>query len=151
LRQSKGSVHQLSFPEQAPDTTQVRCIERDLPGAYMGMTRLLKRQTVYGPIAWQGSLVQDGYDASGLSYRRNRYYDPSTARFTQEDPIGIAGGLNVYGFAGGDPVNYSDPYGLCPEIVAGMGMWCDVYDYNVWANVESCISNCQIRMRAANV
>jgi hypothetical protein len=30
------------------------------------------------------------------------------------DPIGIAGGLNVYGFANGDPITYSDPFGLCP-------------------------------------
>jgi hypothetical protein len=28
------------------------------------------------------------------------------------DPIGIAGGLNVYGFANGDPINFSDPFGL---------------------------------------
>jgi len=34
--------------------------------------------------------------------------------FTQEDPIGIAGGLNLYGYANGDPVNFSDPFGLCP-------------------------------------
>lgn len=27
----------------------------------------------------------------------------------------MAGGLNLYGFAGGDPVNFSDPFGLCPE------------------------------------
>ncbi len=33
---------------------------------------------------------------------------------TQQDPIGIAGGANVYGFASGDPVNFSDPFGLCP-------------------------------------
>lgn len=32
----------------------------------------------------------------------------------QQDPIGLAGGLNLYGFAGGDPVNFSDPFGLCP-------------------------------------
>ena len=25
----------------------------------------------------------------------------------------MAGGLNLYGFAGGDPVNFSDPFGLC--------------------------------------
>jgi len=43
---------------------------------------------------------------------RNRYYDPSTGQFTQTDPIGLAGGLNAYGFAAGDPVSYSDPYGL---------------------------------------
>jgi RHS repeat-associated protein len=51
-------------------------------------------------------------DASGLLYRRNRYYDPGSGRFTQPDPIGLAGGLNVYGFANGDPVNFSDPFGL---------------------------------------
>ncbi len=54
-------------------------------------------------------------DASGLLYRRNRYYDPKAGRFTQPDPIGIAGGLNSYGYAGGDPVNFSDPFGLWPE------------------------------------
>ena len=52
-------------------------------------------------------------DRTGTMYRRNRYYDPATGRFTQEDPIGLAGGLNLYGYAGGDPVNFSDPFGLC--------------------------------------
>jgi uncharacterized protein RhaS with RHS repeats len=50
-------------------------------------------------------------------YMRNRYYDPRTGQFTQTDPIGLAGGLNAYGFAAGDPVSYSDPYGLKPEDV----------------------------------
>lgn len=51
-------------------------------------------------------------DGSQLQYLRNRYYDPNTGRFTQEDPIGLAGGLNLYGFANGDPVNFSDPFRL---------------------------------------
>ena len=33
-----------------------------------------------------------------------------TRRRTQGDPIGLGGGLNAYGFAGGDPVNYADPF-----------------------------------------
>jgi uncharacterized protein RhaS with RHS repeats len=44
--------------------------------------------------------------------------------FTQEDPIGLAGGLNLYGFANGDPVNFSDPFGLCPTgcVLEGAGV-----------------------------
>jgi hypothetical protein len=33
----------------------------------------------------------------------------------------LAGGLNLYGFAAGDPVNFSDPFGLCPSDVGGDG------------------------------
>jgi RHS repeat-associated protein len=62
---------------------------------------------------WIGSLPSNGQDGTGMLYRRNRYYDPAAGRFTQEDPIGLAGGLNLYGFAQGDPVNFSDPFGLC--------------------------------------
>ena len=62
--------------------------------------------------------MQDNQDASGLMYRRNRLYDPKTGRFTQEDPIGLAGGVNAYGFAAGDPVTYDDPFGLCPPLEA---------------------------------
>jgi hypothetical protein len=40
---------------------------------------------------------------------------PQPVHCTQLDPIGLAGGLNSYGFAAGDPVNFSDPFGLCPE------------------------------------
>jgi len=39
----------------------------------------------------------------------------SIRSLTQEDPIGLAGGLNLYGFANGDPVTFSDPFGLCPR------------------------------------
>jgi RHS repeat-associated protein len=65
-------------------------------------------------LSWQGSVLANKKYGSGLHYMRNRVYDPGTGRFTQEDPIGLAGGLNTYGFAAGDPVNRSDPFGLCP-------------------------------------
>ena len=64
---------------------------------------------------WLGSLSVGMRDASGQMYMRNRYYNPQTGQFTQPDPIGLAGGLNSYGFAAGDPVTYSDPYGLCKK------------------------------------
>jgi RHS repeat-associated protein len=65
-----------------------------------------------GPASWMGSLVEGSRDFSGLMYRRNRYLDGASGQFTQVDPIGFAGGMNLYGYANGDPVSYSDPYGL---------------------------------------
>jgi RHS repeat-associated protein len=64
---------------------------------------------------WYGSLAMGQQDRTGLMYRRNRYYDPNSGQFTQQDPIGIAGGLNLYGYANGDPINFSDPFGLFAE------------------------------------
>lgn len=78
-------------------------------GAYMNPLQL---EPVDHKYRWMGSLISSSRDANGLMYRRNRYYDPNTGRFTQEDPIGIAGGLNLYAFGGGDPLTYRDPYGL---------------------------------------
>jgi RHS repeat-associated protein len=70
-------------------------------------------------LEWYGTVVGGKRDATGTMYRRARYYDPQTGRFTQEDPIGLAGGLNLYGYAGGDPVNHADPSGLCPWCAVG--------------------------------
>jgi RHS repeat-associated protein len=75
---------------------------------------------------WLGSLVEGQRDASGQIYMRNRYYNPASGQFTQTDPIGLAGGLNVYGFAAGDPVSYSDPYGLCPGCGSGFRTVSDI-------------------------
>jgi RHS repeat-associated protein len=77
-----------------------------------------------GPPSWYGSLIGGMTDASGYMYRRNRYLDPATGRFTEEDPIGLAAGLNLYGFAGADPVNYSDPFGLNPCLVPPVAPAC---------------------------
>jgi len=116
-----SSGHRLQSPVvsgpdgEELDRQQQRCFEVDFPGKAVGMRRLLRQNSVAGPVTWTGSLMQDNQDASGLMYRRNRFYDPKSGRFTQEDPIGLAGGVNAYGFAEGDPVSYGDPYGLKSE------------------------------------
>jgi RHS repeat-associated protein len=52
--------------------------------------------------------------APGFSSYRNRIYDQQTGRWTQEDPVGLAGGLNLYQFNGNNPVVFTDPFGLAP-------------------------------------
>jgi RHS repeat-associated protein len=47
---------------------------------------------------------------TGLDYANNRYHQPGMGRFMTPDPA--RSGLNWYAYAGGDPVNNSDPTGL---------------------------------------
>ena len=74
-----------------------------------------KIQFQYGPFADQNPFrfSTKYFDfETGLVDFGMRYYDPYLARWTSRDPIGEAGGLNLYGFVGNDPVNLIDSYGL---------------------------------------
>jgi RHS repeat-associated protein len=53
--------------------------------------------------------------SGGFTYLRNRWYDPQTGRFLTQDPIGLAGGINLYAYAGANPASFSDSFGLCPD------------------------------------
>ena len=48
---------------------------------------------------------------TGLHYNFFRYYDPHIGRFTQQDPIGLMGGMNLYQFANNTQA-WVDPLGL---------------------------------------
>ena len=50
-------------------------------------------------------------EETGLHYNRFRYYDPRVGRFTTQDPISLAGGINLYQYAP-NPIGWVDPYGL---------------------------------------
>ncbi len=83
------------------------------------------RYDAWGNVTRQtGGLPQYGYtgrepDGTGLIYARARYYDPAVGRFTQRDPIGLAGGTNLYAYAGGNPTNFTDPLGTTPTSPSG--------------------------------
>jgi RHS repeat-associated protein len=49
---------------------------------------------------------------TGLHYNYLRYYNPKTGRYLTPDPIGFIGGINLYLYVNGNPVNAIDLLGL---------------------------------------
>ena len=72
----------------------------------------LQQSQIGNRFAWQGREI---YWATRLYYFRARWYDPVTARWLSNDPIGISDGLNQYVFCDNNPVNFVDPLGLCGD------------------------------------
>ena len=54
-----------------------------------------------------------GAEPSGLYYYGARMYSPALGRFLQPDPVGYQAGANLYAYVGNDPLNLTDPTGLC--------------------------------------
>lgn len=66
---------------------------------------------------------------AGLYYYGYRFYEPNLQRWLNRDPLGEAGGINLYGFVGNSPLIWIDPYGLLwtdyiPDWVDDVGTAC---------------------------
>jgi RHS repeat-associated protein len=46
-----------------------------------------------------------------------RYYDPIVGQFVTRDPIGVAGGVNLYSYTTNNPLSFNDPSGLAPSLI----------------------------------
>jgi len=68
---------------------------------------------------------------TGLSHNHHRTYDPALGRYLQSDPIGLAGGLNLFAYVGGNPMGFVDPQGLDYWGIPGKVF----EDYGYWERV----------------
>ncbi|MBQ0752639.1 MAG: thrombospondin type 3 repeat-containing protein [Gammaproteobacteria bacterium] len=66
------------------------------------------------PFGYAGGLKDSD---TGLIRFGFRDYDPAIGRWTARDPIGLKGGLNVYGYVLGNPINAVDVNGLETTVV----------------------------------
>ncbi len=94
----------------------------------------------YNYDAFGNPLSQSGVAADANPYRFStkeqiaglysygfRFYSPGSGRWINRDPIGEAGGVNLYAFAKNDPVNLGDAYGLTIQSLFG-GVWRSITD-----------------------
>ncbi len=117
----------------------------------------LTDQYLYSPYGVEEPLAGSGnmyrytgryYDGeTGLYYYRSRYYSAGGiaggGRFLQPDSILYDGGLNLYGYVGGNPINNVDPSGNCFQYCIGLGKALDRFAQNLiysprvfYANVD---------------
>ncbi len=99
---------------------------RGLTDPAQAVTDSLQYDAFGAPVSTTGTSVTPYRHKGGQGYRTDpdsgllllgrRYYDRSLGRFISRDPLGYsAGDVNLYRYAGNNPVNGSDPSGLLSE------------------------------------
>lgn len=86
---------------------------------------LKKEETIENSITYFGQTYDE---ETGLYYLRARYYDPTTGRFTQQDPV--EDGYNWYVYGNQNPVVYADSTGL---------FWDEIYKAALNPNVHRAV------------
>ena len=73
---------------------------------------------VNNTILWKGGEYEW---STGFYLFRARWYDPVAGRWLSKDPIGLTGGVNLYEYCGGDPVNVMDYSGcVTVDLIGGL-------------------------------
>ena len=107
-------------------------------GSYAGWGKLKEsyqaNDTVHQPFRLQNQYCDQ---ETGLHYNFFRYYEPNIGRFTQLDPIGLAGGENLYRFEA-TVQNAIDPLGLLVPVAgyAGYALWGMLFGTAAYVGVQ---------------
>ena len=107
-------------------TTYIPDIQGSIIAALDSATGALTKQG-YRPFGESPGTSAFGYTGqrldseTGLYDTHARHYSPLLGRFNQPDPIGYAGGNNLYAYVGNDPMNATDPSGLLTYFTGGAG------------------------------
>jgi RHS repeat-associated protein len=122
-----GSGEVLAYSSTTGSTTTTTVPVHDLIGSTMGLFNssgslaTLYSYEPFGKPTMTGASSAFPYlfagmewdSSTGLYHTPARYYSPSLQRFLSEDPMGFAGGdVNLFAYAGNDPINNTDPSGL---------------------------------------
>lgn len=106
------------------DNSHAHLLQADLAGTVLGLQRMTLQEMAYSPYGHR--LASQAKSLLGFNGQRidplaqgyhlgngHRVYSPARMRFNSSDalsPFG-KGGINAYGYCGGDPVNKVDPTG----------------------------------------
>lgn len=114
LVSESGQTYQVGYDGNGNVTTLVKASTGTLSASYeydpFGNTiRATGEYAAKNPVRFSTKYT----DAeTNLVYYGFRYYQPQTGQWLSRDPIEEAGGVNLYGFVGNDPVSNIDPFGL---------------------------------------
>ncbi len=68
--------------------------------------------SVHNIFGWNGAVFDAEGGSNGLYLMRMRHYSPVRQRWLQRDPAGYMDSANLYGYVAGNPIGWSDPFGL---------------------------------------
>jgi RHS repeat-associated protein len=84
------------------------------------------------------------YDrATALNLAWYRGYDPNLGSWLSRDPIGLGGGVNLYGYANNDPTNYFDPDGHVAVAAAPAAAAAAGAALALWGAYDCAVNGCQ--------
>lgn len=110
-------VYYVNDPAGAPDALVDEAGEvlAHFERAAWGRTRARPGSRAATPLRYAGQYEDE---ETGLCYNRHRYYDPELEMYLSPDPLGLGGGMRLYGFVP-DPAGWIDPLGLAPTLLKG--------------------------------